>query len=43
MAEKGTTANIHFAGDDWFVGVTPSGHAQAIETNSDRSSAATPM
>ena len=43
MAEKGTTAKIHFAGDDWFVGITPSGHAQAIETNSDRSSAATPM
>ena len=43
MAEKGTTAKIHFAGDDLFVGITPSGHAQAIETNSDRSSAASPM
>lgn len=43
MAEKGTTATIHFAGDDFFVGITPSGHAQAIETDSTRSSAATPM
>ena len=43
MAEKGTTANIHFAGDDLFVGITPSGHAQAIETDSARSRAATPM
>src|SRR5260370_32969574 len=43
MAEKGTTANIHFAGDDLFVGITPSGHAQAIETDPARSSAATPM
>src|SRR6267378_1491654 len=41
--EKKTKATIHFAGNDFFVGVTPSGHAQAIETNSDRASAATPM
>ena len=33
----------HYAGDDFFVGVTPSGHAQVIETNSERASAATPM
>jgi len=43
MAEKGTTANIHFAGDDLFIGITPSGHAQTIETDSARSRAATPM
>src|SRR5438445_738294 len=41
--EKKTKATIHFAGNDFFVGVTPSGHAQAIETNSDRATAATPM
>ena len=41
--EKKTKATIHFAGNDLFVGVTPSGHAQAIETSSDRASAATPM
>src|SRR6266478_5188300 len=41
--EKKTKATIHFAGNDFFVGMTPSGHAQAIETNSDRANAATPM
>jgi putative redox protein len=41
--EKDTKATIHFAGNDFFVGVSPSGHAQTIETNSARSSAATPM
>jgi putative redox protein len=43
VANKETKATIHFAGDEFFVGVTPSGHAQAIETNSTRANAATPM
>ena len=43
MPAKDTKATIHFAGNDFFVGVTPSGHAQAIETDSARASAATPM
>ena len=43
MANKQTKATIHFAGNDFFVGVTPSGHAQAIETDSARATAATPM
>src|SRR5436190_20990953 len=43
MANKPTKATIHFAGNDFFVGVTPSGHAQAIETDSARATAATPM
>ncbi|MDX6529713.1 MAG: putative redox protein [Blastocatellia bacterium] len=43
MTSKNTKATIHFAGNDFFVGVTPSGHAQAIETDSDRASSATPM
>jgi putative redox protein len=43
MTNTDTKAIVHFAGDDFFVGVTPSGHAQAIETNSDRARAATPM
>jgi putative redox protein len=43
MTNKDTKATIHFAGNDFFVGVTPSGHAQAIETDSARASAATPM
>src|SRR5260221_2803673 len=41
--DKDAKATIHFAGNDFFVGVTPSGHAQAIETDSPRASAATPM
>ena len=43
MAEKTNTATIQFAGNDFFVGITPSGHAQAIETDSARANAATPM
>ena len=43
MANRETKAIVHFAGSDFFVGVTPSGHAQAIETDSARASAATPM
>lgn len=43
MAETQHKATIQFAGDDVFVGVSPSGHAQVVETNSQRSSAATPM
>ncbi len=43
MSATNEKATIHFAGDDHFVGTTPSGHAQAIETDSKRNSAATPM
>src|SRR5712691_6630550 len=43
MAENASKATIHFAGNDFFVGITPSGHAQAIETDSSRDSAASPM
>src|SRR5689334_5418560 len=38
-----TTAVIHFAGEDLFVGISPSGHAQVLDTNHERASAATPM
>jgi len=43
MVNRETKAIVHFAGNDFCVGVTPSGHAQAIETDSARASAATPM
>jgi putative redox protein len=43
MPNKDTKATIHFAGEDFFIGVSPSGHAQTIETDSARSAAATPM
>lgn len=38
-----TKAIIHFAGDDLFVGISPSGHAQVLDTNHERASAATPV
>jgi putative redox protein len=37
------TAIVHYAGNDLFVGITPSGHAITLDTSHDRSSAATPM
>ena len=36
-------AVVHLAGEDLFVGVTPSGHAQVLDTNKERSNAATPI
>jgi putative redox protein len=43
MAVNDKPAVIHSAGDGLFVAVSPGGHAQVIETNSERASAATPM
>ena len=43
MSNQDTKATIHFAGNDFFIGVTPAGHAQVIETDSSRAGAATPM
>jgi putative redox protein len=43
MNDNQTKATIHFADNEFFIGVTPSGHAQVMETNSTRSAAATPM
>ncbi|MBA2341037.1 MAG: OsmC family protein [Pyrinomonadaceae bacterium] len=40
---KNSHATIHYAGNDLFIGITPSGHAQVLETNSERASATTPM
>lgn len=36
-------AVIHYAGEDLFIGISPGGHAQVLETNHERASAATPM
>lgn len=41
--ETTTKAIIKFSGDDLFVGITPSGHAQVLDTNSGRATAASPM
>ena len=43
MDNGGAKAVIHSAGDGLFVGITPSGHAQVLETDHERASAATPM
>ena len=43
MDNSDAKAVVHSAGDELFVAVTPSGHAQVLETNSARASAATPM
>ena len=43
MADHEQKATIHWANNDFFVGITPSGHAQTMETDSDRGSAASPM
>ncbi len=43
MSENLYTATIRYAGDQFFIGTTPSGHSQAIDTKGDRNSAATPL
>jgi putative redox protein len=43
MGSDEAKAVVHFAGDDLFIGITPSGHAQVLDTNHERSSAATPV
>ena len=39
MAGEDKKAVVHFAGDGLFVGLSPGGHAQVIETDSARASA----
>lgn len=43
MSENQYKAKIHYAGDEFFIGTTPSGHSQAIDTKGDRKSAASPL
>jgi len=43
MDNGGAKAVIHSAGDGLFIGITPSGHAQVLESDHERASAATPM
>jgi putative redox protein len=43
MDNREARAVIHHAGDGLFIGITPSGHAQVLETDHGRASAATPM
>jgi putative redox protein len=43
MDSEDSKATIHYAGNDLFVGISPSGHALPLDTNHDRASAPTPM
>ena len=36
-------ATVRYAGDDFFIGTPPSGHAQTIDVKGDRKSAASPI
>src|SRR2546423_15230143 len=43
MDKADAVAVVHSAGDGLFIGITPSGHAQVLESNKERASAATPV
>ncbi len=43
MNNSNYKAEVRYAGDEFFIGTTPSGHAQAIDVKGDRSSAASPL
>lgn len=43
MSNDTTKASVRYAGDEFFIGTSPSGHAQAIDTKGDRHAAPTPM
>ena len=36
-------ATVRYAGDEFFIGTTPSGHSQAIDAKGDRNSASSPL
>ncbi len=43
MSNNDYKATVQYAGDDFFIGTTPSGHAQVIDTKGDRKSAPSPL
>src|SRR6266478_6935619 len=43
MGAESEKATIKFAGDDLFIGITPSGHALALDAKHDRAAAPTPI
>ena len=43
MAGSKMKASVHYAGDEFFIGTSPSGVSVAIDTKGDRHSAPTPM
>jgi putative redox protein len=43
MAAAEYKATVQYAGDDLFIGTSPSGHAQVMDSKGDRHSAPTPI
>jgi len=43
MSGNTNKATVTYAGDELFIGTSPSGHAQVFDTKGDRHSAPTPM
>jgi len=43
MSVRGVKATVRFVSDDLFLGTTPSGHAMALDTDSQRSTAPSPV
>lgn len=43
MASIEYTASVKYAGDEFFIGTTPNGYSQVLDTKGDRHSAPTPM
>jgi putative redox protein len=43
MGPEENKAIVHFAGNDLFIGITPSGHALTLDTDHERNAAPTPM
>jgi putative redox protein len=43
MAVNEYKATVHYAGDEFFIGTPPSGHAQTIDTKGERRAAPSPL
>ncbi|MEP7148074.1 MAG: OsmC family protein [Acidobacteriota bacterium] len=43
MAASDYKATVHYAGDEFFIGIPPSGHAQTIDSKGDRRAAQSPL
>ena len=43
MSANTYTATVEYAGNEYFIGTPPSGHAQVIDTKGDRRSAPSPL
>ena len=43
MSANTYKATVHYAGDEFFIGTPPSGHAQLMDSKGDRHAATTPL